>query len=245
MTLTDIDAVCLDVYLAQVTYIACLFTQRRLRAIITDIRRDLGVQNVGPVQTKTVQYSDDFEQAETQDGEVAEDTVASGSTSMLSTSRNTYEFGRTTDMLSTIHSQADDDDPSGRRALQQYEMSLTVKDNAEESSGLDHTLTTDNDGTLRTTLVNGDIETGSADGSEKASEAAVAEPPRPAARQRRLLRQDASTAGQENVSSQASVTDTDAKTEEGEEEYEYEDDYDADEDDGQDAGTQKGSDDDF
>lgn len=201
------------------------------------------MQNVGPVQTKTVQYSDALEQTETQDSGVTADTMATGNTTM-STTKNTYEFDHTIDVFSTIQSQPDDEDQSGRKALQEYQMTLTSKVNAEEANGLDHTLTSDNGGTLRTTLAKEDAETGSADSSENASEAAVAELPRPLARQRRLIRQDASTAGQETVSSQASVTDTDAKTEEGEEE-EYEDDYDADEDDGQDAGTQKASDDDF
>lgn len=233
-------------------HLMCMF-QRRLRAIVTDIRRDLGVQNVGPVQIKTVQYSDDFEQDETQDDDrnVTLDSMAGGGTldsmagggTTMSTTQNTFEFNRTNVALSTIRSQPDDEDLSALQALQQYQMDLTVKDNADESkNGLDHTLTSDNDngGALGSTLVNGDAETLSADGSENAPKTVTSGHPRPAARLRRLTRQDASTAGQESVSRQTSITDTDAKTEEDQEE-EYEDDYDADEDDG----TQRASDDDF
>ena len=221
-----------------------MFGQRRLRAIITDIRRDLGIQHVEPEERKGVQYSNDLEQTMTMEDEVT-GTMASGNTTMSATN-NTYNFDRTTDVLSTIRSQPEEEDLSGTATLLQYQMNLTVQDkreedqNSVESDGMGQTMTT---GKLGSTMVNGEVESGSVDGSEDAGESTVADAPRPAARTRHLTRQDASTAGQENISRQASATDTDAKTEndEEEEEEEYEDDYDADEDDNQD----KMSDDDF
>jgi hypothetical protein len=182
----------------------------------------------------------------------------------MSDTRNTYNFDRTTDVLSTIRSQpenvdsdmnhtlsATQDDFSASQALRQYQMTLTQKDRAEDdedsqdaasSSALGRTLSADGKGS---TLQNGDVENGDA-APLKTEEAA--ETPRPAARARRQLhRQDASIVGQDANDSAPPATAADTKGKEEEEvveeeveEEEYESDYDADED-----GSHPLSDDDF
>ncbi|XP_076442095.1 spermatogenesis-associated protein 7 homolog isoform X2 [Babylonia areolata] len=229
--------------------------ERRLRAIITDISRDLGVQHVAePLERKTVQYSEDLEQTATlQGGETTTmDTLDSTSTTLHA--NNTFNFDRTTDMLSTIHSQRGEegaeDELSATAALREYQMTLTNKVDAEEensaiSEGLDQTLTTDKGTTLGSTLANGEVDTESEDASQNIPERGSVEEHRPSPRPRCPRGQTAGTAAQEsgNLSRQASITDTEARSEIEEEEVEeeYEDDYDADDDDNQ----AKASDDEF
>ncbi|KAL8612840.1 hypothetical protein ACOMHN_038095 [Nucella lapillus] len=234
--------------------------ERRLRAIITDIRRDLGVQHVEPLEPKTVQYSHNLEHThslhaeptamDSLQGQTAAtmDTLDSMDTTTTSANNNTYNFERTTDMLSTIHSQRDDDDDlSATAALRQYQMTLTVKADAEDdnsltSEGRDRTLTPDKGGTTQgSTLANGDMETESGDsdrtgGGRRVGGEQQHHPPSP--RPRALPRHTTTTtttASPHTLSRQASGTDTDARTDM---EEEYEDDYDADEDDNQERGSE-------
>nr|KAG5704225.1 hypothetical protein BaRGS_012513 [Batillaria attramentaria] len=149
--------------------------ERRLRAIITDIRRDVGVDHVQLPESRVrledeheVDDHGDFADMNSTVGQLNGDATGFDSTMMSQTS-NTFNFDRTTDVFSTIHSQARDGDVgeeegelSSTQALQQYQMDLTVKDSASErgsapESGLDHTLTAENgaDETPGSTLHNG------------------------------------------------------------------------------------------
>lgn len=212
--------------------------EKRLRAIITDIRRDLGVDHVQLPQHRVRLDDDHNHMANSEDftymngtadmngttnmnstaGLMNGDTLGFDST-MMSQTNNTYNFDKTTDVFSTIHSNIGGEEYgelSSTQALKQYQMDLTVKDSASDrgsaaDNGLDHTLTAVSglDETTGTTVHNGERSVDSAgDGHTGVEEITPTPAARP--RARRLARQNASTAGNHEVLSDAAsaVNDT-------------------------------------
>ncbi|PVD25556.1 hypothetical protein C0Q70_13212 [Pomacea canaliculata] len=247
--------------------------ERRLRAIITDIRMDLGVQFVSA--EKSLKEDQDLCFAEAiKNGDKKKMNGNTTETGSLEMTQNTLTFGETTDVFSTIGSKVRNDsgdDLSVTQVLKQYQMDLTVQDAESEEHALkDHgdyfgSKEVAEDGQHDAELgMNGDStqypKINEDDRGEQHAKSS------PLVKPRKLLRQNASAAKQPEVESDADAaselscipahkyndsrqtsahgTDTE-ETREEEADEEYEEDYDADEDDGREGDLERNSDDDF